>query len=101
VGHAPWGGGGHWSSGGVQVDCMRDIFVLNEICVQGKMYCLIDTWLKYFTYRLILVLALNYKWHILLPAEVRKVCYSLDELFVRYVYLNSFGWRGHNVYGTF
>jgi hypothetical protein len=37
-------------------------------------------WLKYFTYRLGPVLAPNYKQHILSPAEVRKVCYSLAEL---------------------
>jgi hypothetical protein len=34
-------------------------------------------WLKYFTYQLVPVLAPNYKQHILSPAEVIKVCYSL------------------------
>jgi hypothetical protein len=47
------------------------------------------TWLKYFTYRLVLVLALNYRQHILSPAEVRNVCYSLAELYVRCVCLNA------------
>jgi hypothetical protein len=37
-------------------------------------------WLKYFTYRLVPVLAPNYKQHILSPAKVRKVFYSLAEL---------------------
>jgi hypothetical protein len=31
-----------------------------------------------------------------LPAEVRKVCYSLHEIYVKSVYLNLFGRRGHN-----
>jgi hypothetical protein len=48
-------------------------------------------WLKYFTYHLVPVPAPNYKQHILLLAEVRKVCYSVAELYVRYVYLNLFG----------
>jgi hypothetical protein len=37
-------------------------------------------WLKYFTYHSVLVLAPKYKQHILSPARVRKVCYSLAEL---------------------
>jgi hypothetical protein len=41
---------------------MRNIFILNEIWA----LCLVS------------VLAPNYKQHILQPAEVRKVCYSLD-----------------------
>jgi hypothetical protein len=28
------------------------------------------------------------------PAEVRKICYSLAEFYVKYGYLNLFGWRG-------
>jgi hypothetical protein len=36
----------------------------------------------------------NYKKHILSPAEVRKACYSLAELYVKYVNLNLFGCRG-------
>jgi hypothetical protein len=36
--------------------------------------------LKYFTYHLVPVLAPNYKQYILLPAEVRKVRYSLATL---------------------
>jgi hypothetical protein len=39
--------------------------------------------LKYFTYHLVPVLAPNYKQHILSSAEVRKVCCSLAELYVR------------------
>jgi hypothetical protein len=51
-------------------------------------------WLKYFTYCLVLVLAPNYKQHILSPAEVRKVCYSLADLYINCVYINLFRWRG-------
>jgi hypothetical protein len=51
-------------------------------------------WLKYFTHLLVLVLAPNYKQHILLPTKVRKVSYSLAELYVKSIYLNLFGWRG-------
>jgi hypothetical protein len=50
-------------------------------------------WLEYFTHHLVPVLALNYKQQILLLAEVRKVCYSLAELYVKSVYSNLFGWR--------
>jgi len=57
--------------------------------------------LKYFTYHLVPVLAPNYKQHILSPAKVRKVCYSLAELYVKSVYLNLFGWRGREVHETF
>jgi hypothetical protein len=60
---------------------MRNIFILNEIWMQDKnIYFGIGThftWLKYFTYHLLPVLAPNYKHHILLSAEVREVCYSL------------------------
>jgi hypothetical protein len=45
-------------------------------------------------------MAPNYKQHILSPAEVRKVCYPLAELYVRSVYLNLFGWRGLDVHET-
>jgi hypothetical protein len=49
--------------------------------VQGNIYINRHiAWLKYFTYRLVPVLAPNYKLHILSLAEVRKVCYSLAEL---------------------
>jgi hypothetical protein len=52
--------------------------------------------LKYFTYRLLLVLVLapNYKQHILSLAKVRKVCYSLAKIYVKSAYLNLFWWRG-------
>jgi hypothetical protein len=60
---------------------MKDIFVLNEMWAQGNIYFHRHySWLKYFTYRLIPVLAPKYKQHILSPAEVRKECYSLAEL---------------------
>jgi hypothetical protein len=81
---------------------MRDIFTLNEILMQGKIYFERHfTWLKHFTYRLVPVLAPNYKQHILSPTKVRKVCYSLHELYVRCDYFNSFGWKRHDVCETF
>jgi hypothetical protein len=50
--------------------------------------------LKYFTYHsVVLVLAPNYKQHILSPAKVREVCYSVGGLYVKSVYLNLFKWR--------
>jgi hypothetical protein len=87
---APWGGGE------ARVDCMRDIFILNEIWVEVKIHILIGTfaWLKYFTYRLVPILAPNYKQHILSPPKVKKICYSFVELYAKSVYLNLFGWRG-------
>jgi hypothetical protein len=45
-------------------------------------------WLQYFTYRLVPVLAPNYKQNILSPAKIRKVCYSLADFYVKCVYLN-------------
>jgi phage FluMu gp28-like protein len=57
-------------------------------------------WLKYFTCLSVSVQAPNYNQHILSPAEVRKVCYSLAELYVIFVYLNLFGCRGHEVHET-
>jgi hypothetical protein len=54
-------------------------------------------WLKYFTYHLVRELAPNYKQ----PAAVRRVCYSLAELYVKSVYLHLFGWRGARLYETF
>jgi hypothetical protein len=52
--------------------------------------------LKYFTYHLLLVpvLAPNYKQHILSPAKVIKMHYSLAELYVNSVYLILFGLSG-------
>jgi hypothetical protein len=46
--------------------------------------------LKYFTYQLVPALAPNYKQHILLPAEDRKMCYSLAEMHVKYLYILEF-----------
>jgi hypothetical protein len=50
-------------------------------------------WLKYFTYNLVPVLASNCKQHILSPAEVRKVCYSLAELqaYIKSIWIYSGG----------
>jgi hypothetical protein len=45
---------GHcWSSGRKRVVCMRDIFILNDVGKQGKIYILAKhfPWLKYFTYQ--------------------------------------------------
>jgi hypothetical protein len=44
---------------------------------------------------------LKCKQRILSPAKVRRVCYSLAELYVKCVYLNLFGWRGYDIYETF
>lgn len=59
--------------------------------------------LKYFSYHLLLVpmLTPNHKQPKLSPANVRKVCLSLDELYVKSVYLHLFWWRGLEVHGTF
>jgi hypothetical protein len=74
---------------------MRDIFILNKIWAQHEINMLVgNLLLQYFTSLLVPVLAPNYKQHILSPAEVRKVCYSLAERYVRSVYVNIFGWRG-------
>jgi hypothetical protein len=84
-----WGVDGPLGGGFV---CMRGIFILNEIWTQHKTY--FDSHfacLTYFTHHLVLVLAPNYKQHIFSQAEVKKVCYSLTELYVRSVYLNVFG----------
>jgi hypothetical protein len=51
-------------------------------------------WMAYFTYHLVPVLAPNCKQHILSSAKLRKVCYSLAELYVTYVYVNLLGCRG-------
>jgi hypothetical protein len=69
-----------WSSGvWTRVDCMKVIFILKEIWMQGKniYFDRNSSWLKYCIYRLVTVLASNYKQHILRPAEVRKVRSSL------------------------
>jgi hypothetical protein len=57
-------------------------------------------WFKHFTSRIVPVLAANYKQHGLVPAKVRKVCYSLTEIYVRCAYDKLFGWRGRDVYET-
>jgi hypothetical protein len=58
-------------------------------------YCLYGNWLC------VRELALIYKQHILSPAEVRKVCYSLAELYVKPVYLNYSGRRDGEVHEIF
>jgi hypothetical protein len=35
------------------------------------------------------------------PTNVRKVCYSSPELYVRFVYLNLFGWTGRDFHEIF
>jgi hypothetical protein len=55
-------------------------------------------WLKYFTYHLVLILALNYKRHILSAAKVRETCHLLSELYVKCVYLYLFRCRGREVH---
>jgi hypothetical protein len=69
---------------------LNERWAQDEICYFGRH---LDS-LKYFTHQLILipVLVTNCKLHILSPAEVRKVCYSLAEIYVRTVYFNLFEW---------
>jgi hypothetical protein len=96
-----WGalpGGRCLSPGWARVVCIRNIFILNEIWTQNKIYSVrLLAWLKYFTYHSGPVLAPNYKQHILSPAEVRKLYSLLTELYIKPVYLNLFGWRGREV----
>jgi hypothetical protein len=54
----------------------------------------------YFTYRLVPVQAPNYKQPILSSAKLRKVRYSLHEIYVKSVYLNLFGWRCREIHET-
>jgi hypothetical protein len=57
------------------------MFVFNEIWAQGKIcFDRLFACLKYFTHRLVPVLAPNYKQHILSPDKIREVCYSLAGL---------------------
>jgi hypothetical protein len=74
-------------------------FILNEIGQNtfGRHFA----WLKSFTYHSVTVLAPNYKQHILSPAKIKIVCYSLAEHYVKSVYLNLFWWRGREVHETF
>jgi hypothetical protein len=95
-----WGTLPHWGGAlilwGAWFDCIRGIFILNEIWAQSKNIYFDShfAWLKYFTYHLVSVLDPNYKQYILSPARVRKICYLLAELCVRSVCLNLFGWSG-------
>jgi hypothetical protein len=78
----------------LSLDCNK-LPLWNRTCELITIYFDRDfAWLKYFIYRLVLLLAQNYKQHILSLAEVIKVCYSLAELYVKCVYLNLFMWRG-------
>jgi hypothetical protein len=64
---------------------------------------------KHFAYYSIPVLAPNYKQHILSPANVRKICYSLAELDVKFVWAEKgvtyfkhlFGGRKLQKFGNF
>jgi hypothetical protein len=70
-------------------------FILNEVRAQHKTYVFRHfAWLKYFTYHVIpVLLSPNCKQQILSSDKLRKLCYSLPEIYVKYVYLNLFGWR--------
>jgi hypothetical protein len=51
--------------------------------------------MTYFTYHSVGIdTAPHYKQHILSPDKFREVCYSLHELYVKFVYMNLFGQRG-------
>jgi hypothetical protein len=56
--------------------------------------------MKYLTYNLAPVLAPNCKQHIVSPAEVREVCYSLPERCIIFILIYS-GGGGHEVHETF
>jgi hypothetical protein len=60
---------------GGRVYCMRDIFILNEMWVKGKIYNFDRhfAWFNYFTYLLVSALAPNNKQHIFPPAKARKI----------------------------
>jgi hypothetical protein len=82
-----------WCSGGGGVVYK---FTLNELREQHKIHILVALCLveMFFLSLSVSVLAPNYKKHIFSPAEVRKVCYSIAELYVKSVYLNLFCWSG-------
>jgi hypothetical protein len=71
MGRLPGGAIGRLVVGGGRVDCIRDIFILNKIMAQHKIYILIGTLLGWN----ILLIAPNYKQKILSPAEVRKMLF--------------------------
>jgi hypothetical protein len=66
---------------GARVDCIRDIYFERNMGAGNYIFlyalCLFEIFCLSLT---VPVLALNYKHHILSPAEVRKVCYSVAEL---------------------
>jgi hypothetical protein len=82
-----------WTKYGSKI---KNIYILVHTLYFGTHFA----WLKYFTHHLVPVMAPNYNQHIFSPAEDRKVCYSLAELYVRSVYLNVFLWRGRDVHET-
>jgi hypothetical protein len=84
----PRGGGELLVRGGEREWRGRYLFWMKNTYIDRRF-----AWLKYFTCHLLLALAPNYKQHILSPAKVTKVCYSLAELYVKSVYLNLFGRR--------
>jgi hypothetical protein len=86
VGHTPCGGAvSPFEGGGASCLYEGHTYILNEIWTQDKNTYFGKAWLKYFTYQLLPVLAPNYKQHVLPSAEVRKVCYSVAELYVKSV----------------
>jgi hypothetical protein len=101
VRRAPWGR--CWSSGvGGGVVCVRNIFILNDIWAQDKIYILVGTLLGWNIFlHLVPVLAPNYKQQILSQAKVRRVCYSLAELYVKSVYLIISCRGGRELHETF
>jgi hypothetical protein len=64
--------------GKARVFNMRDILILNEVWAQGNFFPFGRhfAWLKYLTYLLVLVLAANFKQHILQPATVSSLSVS-------------------------
>jgi hypothetical protein len=61
---APPSGGGSCRYSGGEVDCMRHVFILNEIWVQNKIRIYFGrnfAWLKYSIYPLVKGLSPNYK----------------------------------------
>jgi hypothetical protein len=65
---------------------MRDMLILNEIQAQHKTYIFKRfAWITY--YHLVSAHSPNYKRQILLSVRLRKVCYSLPEIYVKSVYL--------------
>jgi hypothetical protein len=77
---------------------MKVIFILSEILAQNNIhiywYVGYFAWLKYFTHPLVPVLAPKYNQRILSLAKVRKVYYSLADLYVKPFYFYLIVCRG-------